>query len=407
MAGLERWDSGPEDTAGAARRMLKKTFSPTAPITQHEVFAGRKKQLERLDDAILQSGQHAVIYGDRGVGKTSLAIVAKTIAQAGGYFVSLVTCDSASTFASIWRQVFREINVLGEDGSVGGASYLLEGDSVSADDVRLAFKTLSFSAPIVVFVDEFDTVSSETDRRLFANLVKILSDQAVDVTIVLVGVAADVNTLVTDHASVQRVLAEVFMPRMSVEERIDIVRNGLEGAGMAATDDATKRIALLSLGMPAIVHRLGQHAGFEALERGTSTVEVVDVEAAVEPVVSQNMESISTVYDAAVFTTRSDTLFKKVALACACAPSDDKGFFTSGSLRVPLKEITGTRYEIPAYSAHLKAFSTTRGPLLEKVGKGRSFQYRFREPLYPAYITLRALRDGLISHEKLTKLSNQ
>jgi Cdc6-like AAA superfamily ATPase len=401
---LATWGAGPDDTGMLARRMLKKTFSPTAPITQHEVFAGRKKQLELLDDAILQSGQHAVIYGDRGVGKTYLAMVARSIAQDGGYFVSLVTCDSASTFASIWRQVFQEINLLNEDGSAG-ASHLLEGETVSANDVRLAFTTLSFSAPIVVFVDEFDTVGKEADRRLFANLIKILSDQAVDVTIVLVGVAADVNKLVTDHASVQRVLAEVFMPRMSVEERIDIVRNGLQGAGMTATEDATKRIALLSLGMPAIVHRLGQHAGFKAIERGVSTVEVDDVEAAVEPVVSQNMESISTVYDSAVFTTRSDTLFKMVALACACAPSDDKGFFTSGSLRAPLKEITGNRYEIPAYSAHLKAFSTARGPLLEKVGKGRSFQYRFREPLYPAYITLRALRDGLISHEKLAKLS--
>jgi hypothetical protein len=225
------------------------------------------------------------------------------------------------------------------------------------------------------------------------------------VTVVFVGVARDVNKMIADHASVQRVLAEVFMPRMGTDEMIDIVRKGLAGSGMTAADEATTRIALLSQGMPTIVHRLGQQAGFKALQRGSRQVDAIDVDAAVEPVVSQNMESISTIYDAAVFTTRPDTLFKTVALACACVIPDDKGFFTSGALRGPLKAITGVSYQIPAYSAHLKAFSTRRGPLLEKVGEGRSFQYRFRDPLLPAYVTLRALRERLITHETLAELS--
>jgi Cdc6-like AAA superfamily ATPase len=402
---MTNWHAGPDDTSEVARRMLKTTFSPTAPIKRQEVFAGRRKQLEAISDAVTQVGQHAVIYGDPGVGKTSLALVGQEMARANGYFTSLITCDSSATFTSIWKQVFREISVIYADNTEGDASYLLQEENLSPDDIRLAFRVLSISAPVVVFIDEFDTVESGHDRKLFANLIKILSDQSVEVTVVFIGVARDVNRLIADHRSVQRVLAEIFMPRMDPDERIDIVHNGLRAAGMSSTLEAAERVGLLSQGMPTIVHRLGLQAGFKALDRGSREVNEDDVDAAMEPVVSQNMESISTVYEQAVFTTRSDTLFRTVALACACAKPDDKGFFTSGALRGPLKAITGFAYEIPAYSAHLKAFSTKRGPLLEKVGEGRSFQYRFREPLYPAYITLRALRDKLIDHETLVLLS--
>lgn len=50
-------------------------FSPSAPITRKDLFAGRTKQLMQLIDAVTEPGQHAVIYGERGVGKTSMAAV--------------------------------------------------------------------------------------------------------------------------------------------------------------------------------------------------------------------------------------------------------------------------------------------------------------------------------------------
>lgn len=401
------WTTAPSDTNEGARSLLLSTFSPNAPISRQEVFAGRQGQLRELIDAIKQVGQHAVIYGDRGVGKTSLAMVGQEITRGSGYFSALITCDSTSTFTRIWKQAFREIRVLHGDGSEGDASYLLQEETLNPDDIRLAFKALSFSAPVVVFIDEYDTVVSAEDRQLFANLVKILSDHALHVTVVFVGVARDVNALIQDHASIQRALAEVFMPRMDTDERIDIVKHGLQAAGMTATPLAAERISLLSQGMPTIVHRLGQQAGFKALERSSREVDVQDVDAAIEPVISRNMESISTVYEHAIFTTRPGTLFKVIALACACAPSDDKGFFTSGSIRRPLKTVTDKAYEIPAYSAHLNNFATKRGPLLEKLGSERAYRYRFLNPLFQPYIVLRALTEGLIDHETLAKLTNR
>ncbi|MFJ7069769.1 ATP-binding protein [Streptomyces sp. NPDC101115] len=383
-------------------------FSPATPIKQSEVFAGRRDQLEALQDAMWQAGQHAVIYGDRGVGKTSLAMVAQGLARGEGLFTSLITCDSTSTFASVWRQVFREIEVTYADEAgeeiETNASYLLNGDVVTPDDVRLAFKVLSLSAPVVVFLDEYDVIAQSPEGPLFANLIKILSDHGVGVTVVFVGVAEDVNKLIADHASVQRVLAEVSMPRMDAEEQIEIVKRGFSAAGMTADDDVYSWIPLLSQGMPAIVHQIGQQSGFAALKRNSYAVTSADVETAIKVVVEKNLESISTVYDSAVFSSKPGTLFKTVALACACAAADEKGFFSSPALRLPLKVITGKSYEIPAYSPHLNDFSKDRGPLLVKVGAGKTIRYRFVSPLIKPYIVLRALKEGQITQEVLETL---
>ncbi|WP_432014740.1 ATP-binding protein [Streptomyces cucumeris] len=383
-------------------------FSPATPIKQSEVFAGRRDQLEALQDAMWQAGQHAVIYGDRGVGKTSLAMVAQGLARGEELFTSLITCDSTSSFASIWRQVFREIEVTyadeaGEETETD-ASYLLGGDVVTPDDVRLAFKVLSLSAPVVVFLDEYDVIAQSPDGPLFANLIKILSDHGVGVTVVFVGVAEDVNKLIADHASVQRVLAEVAMPRMDAEEQIEIVKRGFSAAGMTADDDVYNWFPLLSQGMPNIVHQIGQQSGFAALKRNSYAVTSEDVEAAIKVVVEKNLESISTVYDSAVFSSKPGTLFKTVALACACAVADEKGFFSSPALRLPLKMISGKSYEIPAYSPHLNDFSKDRGPLLVKVGEGKTIRYRFVSPLIKPYIVLRALKEGQITQDVLAEL---
>src|SRR5438034_2612884 len=48
-------------------------FRPRAPISTREFFAGRWEQLTTVVDAVAQTGLHIVLFGERGVGKTSLA----------------------------------------------------------------------------------------------------------------------------------------------------------------------------------------------------------------------------------------------------------------------------------------------------------------------------------------------
>ena len=49
-------------------------FRPRTPVDESRLFAGRFEQVKTLVDVIYEPGGHAIIYGERGVGKTSLRI---------------------------------------------------------------------------------------------------------------------------------------------------------------------------------------------------------------------------------------------------------------------------------------------------------------------------------------------
>src|SRR5438132_13610236 len=51
---------------------INTSFTPGAPIDSRELFAGREKQVDRVISIIFQKGSHPVLFGERGVGKTSL-----------------------------------------------------------------------------------------------------------------------------------------------------------------------------------------------------------------------------------------------------------------------------------------------------------------------------------------------
>ena len=64
----------------AKRSLLLNVFSPAMAAVLPSRFAGRQPYVARLTDALHIHGSCPVIYGDRGVGKTSLAVQMERIA---------------------------------------------------------------------------------------------------------------------------------------------------------------------------------------------------------------------------------------------------------------------------------------------------------------------------------------
>ena len=58
---------------------LNSVFTPSSPIEQKELFAGRIEYIAKSIAIIKQPGRHIAIYGDRGVGKTSFANLIRII----------------------------------------------------------------------------------------------------------------------------------------------------------------------------------------------------------------------------------------------------------------------------------------------------------------------------------------
>lgn len=381
-------------------------FSPAAPVTRRDLFSGRTMQIRALLDVVAGRGEHAVVYGERGVGKTSLAAVGALIVQRPTVAAVRVNCDGGDDFASIWRKALGKIRMLQNVPSVGFAG--AEGEVVisAADalpqeptphDVETVLTMLERAMTTVIFFDEFDRVPRGVVSRLMADTIKTLSDQGVNTTIVLVGVADDVGQLIAEHESIERGLTQIPMPRMSGDELKDIVRRGLASVEMTIGDDAVGRITALSQGLPHYTHLLGQEAARSAVWDRTDNVEISDVVVAMRKAVDRSPHSLAAKYHAATSTPRAKTLYPDVILAAALARGDELGYVAAVDIRDPLRAITKKPYEIPAFSPHLHELTEEdRGCVLQKTGAPRRFRFRFTNPLLQPYVIMRALAEGTV-----------
>ncbi|MFB7254188.1 nSTAND1 domain-containing NTPase [Streptomyces nojiriensis] len=389
--------------------MVMRAFSPSAPIASKALFAGRREQMSDLINIAYQRGQHAVIYGERGVGKTSLARVMKEVFSTPNSWTSYHTCSSGDTFSSIWRGILSDFPMSEEHPRAGFASGVSVktrtlADSLHADpspnEVRRALEVLGeIDGTAVIFIDEFDRPTDPTTRAQFADTVKILSDQAVPVTLVLVGVADDIDELIAEHASIQRALVQIQMPRMTSAELTEIISQGMRSADLSFEEGFAERVVRISQGLPHYTHLLAQHAGVNAVSSERDRVLERDFEAAVKSALSSVSQTVREKYHRATHSNR-ETLYRQVLLACAMADKDDLGTFGAPDVREKLSEVTGRRYEIPSFANHLTDFSTLDGPrggILAKRGTQRRFRYRFIDPLMPPFILMKGSADGLVS----------
>ena len=76
-----------------------------------------------------------------------------------------------------------------------------------------------------------------------ADVVKILADQAVACTIVLLGVGKTVSDIMRGHESVHRSLVEVQMPLMEPRELGEIVEKGMAAAALTCDPKFVQRVA--------------------------------------------------------------------------------------------------------------------------------------------------------------------
>ena len=364
-------------------------FSPGAPIDEQELFAGRADQIRELITSVHQRGQHAVVFGERGVGKTSLANTFTKFMHApvSQVIATRVNCDGIDDFSNIWRKALADWDL---------ATLLPE--RVTPDDVRRALREVAANNIAIIVLDEFDRLRDPSATRLVADTIKALSDHSVPATVIIVGVADSVSDLIKEHASVGRALIEVRMPRMDSSELEEIIEKRLAKLGLQIERKAEKAIVTYSQGLPHYTHLFGLFASQSAIERRATNITVRDIRTSIQRCLDRAQQSTRESYDKATISPRRDNLFKQVLLACALAEKGDMGYFTASDVVRPMTDIMQRPYEIPNFAPHLKDFcDERRGPILEQRGSARRFRYRFCDPLMQPYITLLGMRDGKVT----------
>ena len=386
-------------------------FTPSSPLTENDLFAGRSEQIQKMLEATGERGKHVILFGERGVGKTSLARLFENFFPKTLRHVHVVReqVDPTDTFSSIWKKVFRDIHVAvsqnGDTRTVPVES-LMQGD-LYPDDVRRELESLFTPNHLpIIIIDEYDKLSDPIANDLMANTIKSLSDFGVNVTVILVGVADNVIELIGEHQSVQRCLEQVLMPRMGTNERHEVLNRAIPRLGMEIMAGASRKIADLSRGLPSYIHSLGLYAVRNACARRSLTVTEEDVDDAITRAIEKAQEIVRENYAVAVHSNRADTLYKEVLLACALAETNDRGMFAPQAVCAPLSAILKRNVEISTFQQHLKKFiARERGEILIRKGRERAYQFRFADPIMQPFVIMKGIEANLIEPGAMSSLS--
>ncbi|MBP1314370.1 Cdc6-like AAA superfamily ATPase [Herbaspirillum sp. 1173] len=378
-------------------------FSPGAPVQEKDLFAGRAAQILSLHDAVLQRGRHAIVYGERGVGKTSLANILRLVMHRPNKEVIYVrvNADPNDTFTSLWTKVFKRISFAVEvEGVLQNRTFADDiTGPLSPDDVQLLLSNFSPNQTPIIVLDEFDRILDKSVTTQVADTIKSLSDYSTNATVIIVGVAEDVSSLILGHNSITRSLIQVQMPRMSTDELSEIILTRFKRCGVKTDEDAVWKMVFLSRGLPYYTHLLAMHSARYCIEKKSLFVGHDDVDQAIGRSLSELDQSIKERYHTAVKSQRGETLYASVLLACALTPPDELGQFQQSAVASSLNRlIPGKNYLPSTYALHMNSFcEEERGCVLQRFGSSRNFRYRFADPMMQPFVILKGLDEGRLN----------
>jgi len=376
---------------------LNWVFSPTTPIKKEEFFRGRIVQLRKICEAINQEGQHAILFGERGVGKTSLAnIMAESLTIV---YPVKVTCGRNDTFKSIWKQAFDQVQFSKTTTGLGFNAQDITGIVNLGPSLNQASTTFSFdiiklissfqNAKFLFIFDEFDNIVDREVRKLFADLIKSFSDNNTNTTIVLVGIADDVEKLIGNHLSLERCLKQVRMPRMSDLESQEIIDQGLVKLEIVINTRLRTKIIEFASGFPHYVHLLCKYACEEAINSDRNEISDSDLNIAINKGIDNTNEQLKSAYKKSIIGLSTTNKWKDVLFSCAESKLDEFNCFSISDILTAYKSRTGKEVKGGSISYNLNQLCLKeRGSILEKLNTGLNTRYRFTNPMMMAYIKL-------------------
>lgn len=374
---------------------ISEAFTPSTPVS-HNFFCGRNKEVDMILNAVVSTKSHILLYGDRGVGKTSLAKYTCVLLADKGFKERFIEarCGKEDTFGSVIQSILQRLGqvvaISHTSSTTTNGTLKLVGAGYTTTEEKAVYA--NFDSPAwaaeqlrdlnaIILVDEFDTLRNKADKEKFAQLMKLLSDSQSQCTLMIVGISLSAAELLEGHLSVARILSEIALSRMADEDLEDIIIKGEERTGLTFESSVKKSIVKNSVGFPYFTHLLALKSAEETVIRDLSTIDDEMYKLGMRLAIDNIDQTLKDEYDRVT----GGSMLKENLMYCAALLSSSP--IKSSQLRDKYTSVFKEKIEqIQVNNAISKALSETPDTILRKVRKGT---YYFNDPRMPIYIIMR------------------
>lgn len=404
------------------RHSFGKTLSnlvyPSQPIHSIEHLFGREKELDRIEKALFAGGRHIFIYGDRGVGKSSLAATAANQYQSSDANYIDISCSPDTTLASLVANIAYQatrtsrISKVTRKSSIEGNAKFLKAiisEEISINDLSSEIKTTTDALSIlseiqeihsespVVVIDEFDRISSEQERNLFADLIKQIGDKRIGIKIIFTGVAKTLDQLLGAHQSAIRQLETIELPKLSWDARWEIVRNATQHFNLTIDHEIEVRIAAVSDGYPYYVHLITEKLLWRFYENPTpdDCISWEHYHLAIGDAIQSISAELKRPYELAINQRSGD--YEEVLWATADSEWLQRYIkeIYSSYEHIAKKTQNKTKLDYKKFSARIRSLKEkTHGEILIP-DEHKSGMYSYREKMLRGYVRMQAEANGI------------
>lgn len=402
-AGDQIRSTGKRTALDRVRFHLRNAFTPSQPVLSNRMFAGRTEVLKTLIRSIEDQRLHVVLYGDRGIGKTSLLHILAQLARDARYIVRYSSCGEETDFSEMMRAIAKDIPLLyhsdyaptsSEIESGRSLADLLPPGTLTVPQISDLFSKIS-NTRILIIMDEFDRAHSPVFRRSIAELIKNLSDRSSRLQLVIAGVAANLTELIEHIPSIRRNILGYQVPNMNNAEIEELIHNGEKICGLTFDREAIAFISAVAYGSPYIASLLSQHAGLSAVDRDASRVEKQDVSGAINHSVDEIRHRVSSL-----------SLFQ-TARAKADGHSTNLGLLARLALHYGGRLLPSQADEVIRKPGEGLAFMQKMEKdygLLEPLPNDPAGAYHFREEGVPVYLWIELAQSHFAGEKSNAKL---
>lgn len=380
---------------------IDEIFTPSSPIEDKELFWGRTDQYDQIRETIWEKGQHVIMYGHRGAGKTSLANMCLDMFE--NLMSIKVTCNRNDTFESIWERALRKIKLVQAENSIGFTpSEKINVQPIDVPELQFLTPTeiehiLSEINKNLLFIfDEFDIIENERVKTQMADMLKLFSDNMPQITVLIVGIAISVKHLIGEHPSIERCIKQIELPLMNYQESKEMIENNLNLIPLKIESKILEQIIEFASGFPNYIHLLCKYAAREAITNDLKIINVQHFNQAVLKSIENSDYSIKNTYALATKSATVQNQFTNVLIACALADTDSNNTFDSIDVLNKYNHITGKEHKKESINYNLGMLcKKERAEILKKAGKSKKARYKFKKPLFKAFVKLKQ-HEGII-----------